>query len=88
MSNYDEDDPWVYWTTPTGSAQIRMRKSEADKRDREQRRDRIIVRVLGTLFVLIVIAGSIAFSWAIAGGEVRCIFADDPALCGIVSEIP
>lgn len=82
-----KDDPMVQWRTPSGNATIWMRQSEARRRDRQQRRARIFGRAPGVFVVLALLAASFGISWWVTGGNVRCIFSDDPALCATVSEV-
>lgn len=54
---------------------------------KEQPRRQIGVKVLAVVFWVVVLAAAFAVRLWIAGGEVRCVFSEDPALCATVGEI-
>lgn len=48
---------------------------------------RWIGTALGVLMVVVILAIALGINWLVAGGNVRCMFSQDPALCATVGEV-
>lgn len=55
--------------------------------NKKNRKKRDWIDLLEVLFWVVILAAVLGASYLIAGGNVRCMFSADPALCAAVGEV-
>ena len=65
----------------------RVERERREAREREDRRSKIWWGILTGIVIAAIIAGILGIKLLIAGGDWRCTFAEDPALCATVGQL-